>query len=142
MEKIGKSFFKNSEIRVKFNLDCIDDDLYGKLIFCSNKLPVLDIEEHSALMHGQFRLSDQEKKSIHCRDRVKRFTLVNCRVQGSYIYPEYIVEDHEENSIHGIEIALTGLSAWFDQFTHFEFTDTEIKKNIPDNKFDIIVDIG
>ena len=142
MSDKGIIFSGAFEARVKLNIESAERELHAILKIKENKLPLLDFDSFSSEYNYLPELSENEKQKIKCRSELKTYTLINCETNGDIIYPRYIVEGDVDDNINGIEISLSGFSTWFDQFTHFKITESEIKKKILDHKFDEIVIIN
>lgn len=135
MSKRGISFTDVFEARVKFNIEKIKRDLHATLEIRKNKLPLLSFDSFSSEHHDWLAFTNTDKHELKCKSEIKDYTLFDCDVVGEFVYPRFIVEGYIDNHINGVEIALSGFSAWFDQYTHFKITDSEVKKYIPDKHF-------
>lgn len=142
MNEKGIIFSEAFEARVKLSIESAERELHAVLKIKENKLPLLDFDCFSSEYNGSLELSESEKQKIKCKSELKTYTLINCETNGDIIYPRYIIEGDTDDNFNGIEISLSGFSTWFDQYTHFKITESEIKKKIPDNKFDEIVTIN
>jgi hypothetical protein len=142
MKKKGISFFEDFNTGVKLNLSSLGNSRDAKLIIKGGKLPTIDFDPLSLSELGNIRLSDEEKKLLPCDAPTKHYKLIDCETNGNFIYPRYIAENLKDEPIIGVEIALTGLSTWFDQCTRIKITDTELTLSLPDKKIDELVEIN
>jgi hypothetical protein len=136
MNKKGIEFSGSFEIRVELSLESFERELQATLKIRENKLPVLSISFSSFIECLNLNLSEHEHKEIKCRSKIKSYTLIDNQVHGSQIWPTYIIEGEIDETYSGIEICISGFSEWLDQSSHFEITDSEIRKEFPKNKFD------
>ena len=138
MKERGISFNEEIETKVKFTNEKIKDSLEGILKFGKDHFPQLSIDSNHTKKQIELAFPKSTKFDIHCISGKKVYNLFGCCLNDTsskIIYPECIVEGQIKNEFKSIEVLLSGVSAWFDQFNDFEVTDSEIKKDKPTRRF-------
>lgn len=129
----GFTFSDDFKARVKLNHGRAENDIYATLEIRKNKLPLLTLDSSSELKNW-LPFVNADKHEIKCKSEIKDYTLLDCDLAGEYVYPRFIIEGNVDH-VNGVEVSLSGFSAWFDQDTHFQITDSKITKDIPSKRF-------
>jgi hypothetical protein len=141
MTRKGINLFDDFDVRLKMNDEATGKEQYGNLRIRKGMFPVLELEDFLSAINGDSELIYSDKKEIKGKSGVDEYTLTCCDRTGHFIYPRYVIEGASNESIHGVEISLTGFSSWFSENIGFTIDNNEIKKDIPKEKFEEKVNI-
>ena len=135
---MGKNKIKLSDkfdVRVKFKLECFEQELHAILKFEEGKFPTLEIDPLSGVSFFSVNLSDSEKQLITCKSEIHSYSLIGNEVRAGDIWPRYIIQGEDEGDLAGIEVVISGVSEWIDQGAGFNITDSEINNKWGQNTF-------
>jgi hypothetical protein len=141
MTRKGINLLDDFDVRLKMNDETTGKEQYGTLRIRKGMFPVLELEDILSVINGDIELIYSDKKEIKGKSGIDEYTLTCCDRTGHFIYPRYVIEGENNESIHGVEIYLTGFSSWFSKNIGFIIDDNEIKKDIPKEKFEEKVNI-
>jgi hypothetical protein len=114
-------------------------ELNGKVRINPEKIPAVFLKDPN-ISNSVMDALKESSSLIQCQGSTHRYSLIDCDVSGSSIYPKYILSDYEKDyRIHGFRLYLSGFNDWIAPLKHFDIDDEQIKKSITIPEFNVEV---